>query len=328
MKNRKNFALILAILILGLVIWVNFSTGKELVRFNKRGYILDRKGEPLVLNKLRHSAYFLMKGRSPLGEGIPKEIEPYLSSILDLPEKGLIFLSDSLSEESIKELNKVKNVVINTSIERKILFKGLTPLIGMVRGEEGIFGIERAFDEKLKRGEALLLSIDTTSLKKIYNIINSFWEIKNVAIFDVSKGELLGYYSSQERDFLVDFYYIPKNAYFERISPKVEWLSNSYEVKEKGEELILTPLHLAKSLLKSVCQREIDFSVIFPRDSLCEVKEDIEEKRVFIGGNRWLVLILKKKHLFLFTGEVKEEFRDNYNWENLIKNLVFLSQNF
>ncbi|MFN4196871.1 MAG: hypothetical protein ACK4FM_02555, partial [Caldimicrobium sp.] len=188
MKCRCNLCLILALIILFLVILFNFEKGSGYYTSkSKRGYILDRNGEPLVIYKESFQAYYLIPRRNFLGSDVPEEIKAYLPKPLDLPKKGLVLLSDSLTLEEKEKLAKVKNVSIRRNVEREILLEGLDPLIGITAGDKGISGIEKVLEGKLLKGESVFISIDTHYLNKVYNLINMYpsYNIKGIAQFDL-----------------------------------------------------------------------------------------------------------------------------------------------
>ncbi|BAU23184.1 hypothetical protein THC_0793 [Caldimicrobium thiodismutans] len=328
MKCRLNLCLVFCILILGVTFLLGFARGKGYPHLEcKRGYILDRKGEPLVLNKENYQAFFLIRGKSLLGEDVPPQVKPYLSGTLDLPKKGLVLLSNSLTLDEVKVLKEVKDVIIKGSMERRPLYQSLSPLIGRMAESEGYSGMEKVFEPILKNGKSVLTSLDTNFLKKIYYLNKSYkaLDLNGVALFSLKTGELIGYYGQGEKNFLEEPILIAKEDFPAKIK-KVNWELGSYEAREEGNLLRITPLHLVKAYLARVCGSEFEPTILPQEDSRCpSISEPLElESLIAYGKERWLYLKIKGEFIYVLTGILKSEEGKPFLLEDIKKDFSFL----
>jgi len=335
MKCKPNLYLAIAIFIVGLTLFFGLATGKganpawERV-VQKRGYLLDRQGEPLVVNKERFKAYLLLKGDTLLGREWPKELQPYLNRPLDLPKKGLVLLSENLSLEEVKKLRGLENVIIKGEIERKPLFQELKPLIGDLLEDKGFSGLEKAFDPLLREGKSVLTSLDLNFLKKIYYISKNLGDVnlKGVSIFKVSTGELLGYYASSEKDWLEEELPLSERALPVKID-SVNWNLGASSVGIQGVSGKICPLHLVKALLTETCGRPIDPTLLPQREETCQPLEETKEYLYRLSEQGDFLYALKERNwLFLFWGAPVKVEGKGPDFERLKKNLQYLAKFF
>ncbi|MEZ0344079.1 MAG: hypothetical protein ABWJ99_04685 [Caldimicrobium sp.] len=328
MRCKFSLCSIIAFFILGLTLFYGLSSGRGFYPSTelkvKRGYLLDRKGEPLVINKENFKAYLILKGESPLGRDWPKEIQLYLKNPLEIPKKGLFLLSERLTLEEVKKLEKIENVVIKGDLERKPLFEGLKPLIGEVSGGEGISGLEKVFDPVLKKGESVITSLDSKFLKRVYYLNKNYGEffLKGIAQFRISTGELIAYYSQGEKDWLERQLLLGKD--YLGVRDKVVWeLDNSKNI-ERPSSSGITPLYLIKAYLTEACGKPI-YPTLLPKDKeLCSPSEkEIEFFYYLKDSEEWIYLTKKDDFLYVFLGglSVNEE---EYSFERLKNNLQYL----
>ncbi len=311
MRCKLNFCSIIAFFILGLAFFYGLSSGRGLNPSGelkvKRGYLLDREGEPLVINKENFKAYLILKGESLLGRDWPAEIQPYLKRPLEIPKKGLFLLSESLTLEEVKKLEKVENVVIKGEVERKTIFEGLKPLIGDVSGGEGISGLEKTFDPLLKKGQSVMTSLDAKFIKRIYSLNKNYGEffLKGIALFRISTGELIAYYSQGE------------NEWLERK------ISFAEEYTGKGGK-VETPLSLVKNCLAELCEKPVNPTFLPIKEKLCEPSEKELEYLFFLKDSReWIYLARKGDLLHVLFGGLPEK-EKTYSFEKLKNNLQYL----
>lgn len=334
MRCKLNLCFILALIILFMVILFNFDKGSGYYTSKaKRGYILDRKGEPLVINKESFQAYYLIQGRNFLGRDVPEEIKPYLPRLLDLPVKGLILLSESLTLEEKEKLAKVKNVSIRGNVERKILFEGLEPLIGITAGDKGISGVEKVLDGKLLKGENIILSLDTHYLNKVYNLIKMYssYNVKGVAQFDLKTGELRSYYSKDKKEWLSMSFPV-RIAWEMHVPGVVKWELGEYKVQKNGENWHLTPLHLISSYFSLACGKAFNPTVLVREENLCpEIIHKgealfylLSDEKESSGIKRWFFFYPSGETLFVITGEMEPNQSGEINWQSFKENLKYI----
>lgn len=327
MKCKGNFCLILSLLIFLLTLLFNFEKGRSYYfTQGRRGYILDRKGEPLVINKESFQAYYLIKGKSFLGEDFPKEIKPYLPKILDLPEKGLILLSENLTLDEVQRLSKVKNVSIRSSIERKVLNEGIRSLLGETTGDKGLLGLEKVYDYKLQRGESIITSLDMNLLKRVYSITKAYasYHFKGMAQFKLTTGELISYWSLEGKDWLTDPLFLQNDLPFQ-VPERVSWELGSYEVIKQPKWQI-TPLHLVFAYLNKSCGVPVNPTLIYKKEEVCsEIKEKMEELFLFFPENKsWVFLYPREGILYVLKGEVNPSQSEFFSWEKFTQNLKYI----
>ncbi len=328
MKCKNNFCLVVALLILMLTILFNFEKGRShYFAQTKRGYILDRKGEPIVLNREFFQAFYLLKGKSFLGQDVPEEIKPYLPKILDLPEKGVFLLSENLTLEEVRKLSKVKNVSIKSSVERRVLYRGIRALIGDVTEDKGLFGLEQAFDTRLQRGESVMTSLDTNLLKKGYNLINKYpsYRFKGLAQFKMKTGELISYYSSEAKDWLGEPFTIQADFNL-NIPEKITWELGSFTLEKSNQRLRLTPLHLVSAYLTQNCGKGLMPTLILKEEISCqEIKGEREELFLILPNTKeWLLFYPKEEFLYVLKGEFGTSDKEEISLDKFKQNLKYL----
>lgn len=297
----------------------------------KRGYLLDREGEPLILNKEIFKAYLILKGKSLLGRDWPEELRPYIKNPLDLPEKGLYLLSENLSFEEVKKLKKVENVVIKGELERKPLFEGLKPLIGEVSEGKGISGLEKTFDPLLKKGESVFTSLDAKILKRIYYINKNFenFFIEGIALFKLSTGELVGYYSRGEKQWLEKRIFLSQKELIGKIE-NVRWELGSLEKRENNFLVEMTPLHMIKAFLREACGKPLEPTIIPKKKDLCEpLEREIDAFYLIENSGDWIYFTSKSNLLYVLFGTLSMDKEENSNekFEKFKSNLQYLVRN-
>ncbi|MGC8965211.1 MAG: hypothetical protein ACP5KO_00160 [Caldimicrobium sp.] len=309
------------------------SSGKGFNSFSeelnvRRGYLLDREGEPLIINKENFKAYLLLKGKSLIGTDWPKEIKPYIKNPLDLPEKGLYLLSENLTLDEVKKLKKVENVIIKGELERKLLFEGLRPLIGEVAEGEGISGLEKIFDPYLKRGDSILTSIDTKIQKKVYclNINYQRFRIEGLAVFKLSTGELLAYYSQGGRNWLEKRIALSTRDFQSKVD-KVTWELGSLAIKEDRATMEITPLHIIKALMTEACGKPLDPTILPKKGEACIPSErEMDALYLLKDLEEWFYFTRKGDILYAFYGNFSLNEKE-YTPETLKNNLKYLVRN-
>ncbi len=162
----------------------------------KRGYILDRNGEPLVISFEKYRAYYLLKKGRFFRERIPEEVRKYLPTTLNLPEKGLILLSQNLSPDEFERLKGIENVILQKHYQRKLLYPYLESFVGKCFNNIGISGVEKEFNEILKKGQALRLSLNIKTEKRLYLLTKHINVPYEIAVIDLNTGEILSFLAS------------------------------------------------------------------------------------------------------------------------------------
>jgi hypothetical protein len=172
---------------------------------SKRGYILDRRGNPLVISLEHYKAYYLLKKGKFFRDKIPAPVRKYFPSTLNLPDKGLVLLSENLSPDEFEELKGIKNVILQRYYKRKLLYPYLEPFVGRCFNNIGISGVEKEFDELLRTGRALRLSLDMNLEKKLLSFVKEVSVPYEIAVINLKTGEVLSFlatspFSFKERD--------------------------------------------------------------------------------------------------------------------------------
>lgn len=330
MKCRHNICFFLAILIVLLTLSFNIPKGSgSYPKEVRRGYLLDRSGEPLVINKESFQGYLIVRGKSLLGKEIPEELKPYLPPYFELPSKGLVPISENLTFEEAQKLSKIKDVVVKGEIRRTLLFRELRPLLGIASGSEGISGVEKAFNERLKKGESLTLSLDLNICKKIYNYAkhNTLLFPRNLAIFKKDTGELLAFYSGEEKNFLAESFLIRESDFPFKLE-EVNWELEAPTLKREGSVLRVTPLHLVQALLSDYCGAQVSPTLILRKENTCKKAATSQEPLLLFLPQKgeWLYFLPKENTLYVFSGTLTEEERgENFSWEKFKKNLNYLA---
>lgn len=323
---KRNICIYLALIILAFTLILNIKKGGTTFTHPvKRGYLLDRNGEPLVLNIERFQAYYIFRGRSIVGKDIPDEIKAYLPPYFDLPKKGLVLISDSLSYEEMKKFQKIENVIIKGDVKRTPLLEGLRPLLGGVSDNEGVSGLEKAFNSKLKAGESQNLSLDLKLCKRINNsqrgILGS--TIQSLAIFKLNTGELLAFLSKEEKNFLLEPFLISPVDLSLQISDVV-WEMGLLDVKRKGPYMLVTPLHLAKSYFTIYCERELNPTLLPKKEEDCGVIQSQPEPLFLVIPNKrqWLYFFPRDEKLYIISGYLPQsEKEEEIDWDRFKKTL-------
>ncbi|MCS7199354.1 MAG: hypothetical protein N2327_03625 [Caldimicrobium sp.] len=330
MNFKIDFCLLLAVLFLSFTFILNISEGGSSFQHErKRGYLLDRAGEPLVINKERFEAYLLIDGSSLLGKDWPEELRPYLIRSLDLPKRGLFLISESLTFEEIDKLKKVRNVVIRGEIKREILYPELRGLIGLCVAGDGITGLEKIFDKELKEGESKRVSLDLNLSKKIYNYFRILASPlpTHLAVFKRDTGELLVFFSKEEKNFLTEPFLVRDNLFNEDL--KTMWELGSVEAKRKGNLIYLAPLNIVQTYLSQACGTKVKPTLLPVKERLCDItdqEKDGESLYLYLPHKRqWLAFIVSDDYLFVFSDYFQsgESGEDNL-WEVLKKRHKYL----
>jgi cell division protein FtsI/penicillin-binding protein 2 len=255
-KVRQNRFIIVNFLILLGIFLLNFAFSQQegdTSIIKKRGYILDRNFLPIAISVESYRAYYLLN-KSELGGKIPEEVKKYLPDILTLPEKGIILLAKNLNLEEAQRLKKEKNVILQRDFKRKILFPFLEPLIGKTFNGRGVSGIEKVFDEKLKRGEFIVLSLDTKLEEKLARFVKrTALEKIAILIFNTRTGELLGYF--QKNNPVLKKYY-PLSDF--NISPAevsdFSWELGKQKIIYDHGEIKITLMHFVNWIFGKLCK--------------------------------------------------------------------------
>jgi hypothetical protein len=275
----------------------------------KRGYILDREGNPLVISRDHYRAYLLIKGKAMIGDDLSPVVRKYFAQGVNLPEKGVFLLSDSLTQEEAELLKREDNVFVEWSFERKVIYPGLEALVGRVRNQDGVAGLEKAFDDSLKQGNSLRVSLSLDTIKRISNLGKKTKDLEEILVAK-RNGELLGFYSLSttpffEKPFLLPPYLLPSYEF-----SALEWEFGKQEVKKDGEYLRITPLHLVQAELRRINGEDTGLTVL-PRfgaeeatikssgSSSQEAKEEIlvlpsQEKSIhLLSGKERVILVVR-----------------------------------
>jgi len=170
----------------------------------KRGYILDRKADPLVISFENYKAYYLLKKGRFFREKIPAVVRKYLPKTLNLPDEGLILLSENLSPEELQELKGIKNVILQRYYKRKLLYPYLGSFVGRCFNNIGISGVEKEFDELLRTGRPLRLSLDLNLEERLLSFARNLSVPYEIAVFDLQTGEVLGFLATPPFSFKRD----------------------------------------------------------------------------------------------------------------------------
>jgi len=275
----------------------------------KRGYILDREGNPLVISRDHYRAYLLIKGKAMIGDDLSPVVRKYLAQGVNLPEKGVFLLSDSLTQEEAELLKREDNVFVEWSLERKVIYPGLEALVGRVRNQEGVAGLEKAFDDSLKQGDSLQVSLSLDTIKRISNLGKKTKDLEEILVAK-RNGELLAFYSLSTTPFFEKPFLLPPNLLPSYEFSTLEWEFGKQEVKKEGEYLRIKPLHLVQAELRRINGEDTGLTVL-PRfgaeeatikssgSSSQEAKEEIlvlpsQEKSIhLLSGKERVILVVR-----------------------------------
>jgi hypothetical protein len=236
-------------------------------------------------------------------------VRKYLAQGVNLPEKGVFLLSDSLTQEEAELLKREDNVFVEWSFERKVIYPGLEALVGRVSNQDGVAGLEKAFDDSLKQGNSLQVSLSLDTIKRISNLGKKVKDLEEILVAK-RNGELLAFYSLSttpffEKPFLLPPYLLPSYEF-----STLEWEFGKQEVKKEGEYLRITPLHLVQAELRRINGENTRLTVL-PRfeaeeatikssgSSSQEAKEEIlvlpsQEKSIhLLSGKERVILVVR-----------------------------------
>jgi len=279
---------------------VNSVKGTEGCNAKKRGYILDRNFTPIALSVVKYKAYYLLDGGP-----IPKVVRAYLGNTLNLPEKGSVLISNDLTPDEVKKLSHTRRVVIEKQFQRHLLQPYLRFLIGETFGGEGISGIEKAFDNRLKQGKVVVLSIDLSLEKKLYSLARRL-EPKGfaAAVFNVCTGEVLGYIDTGT-PLLFDSFYPVKLFGIRKKLPNFKWELYDTNLVNKGGIQRINLWYLAKLYMDSISASRTDPTILFKNVNLSKACKPLETGfvqnfsfpngtiKVLSKGNKLAIVILK-----------------------------------
>jgi len=275
----------------------------------KRGYVLDREGNPLVISRDHYRAYLLIKGKAMIGDDLSPVVRKYLAQGVNLPEKGVFLLSDSLTQEEAELLKREDNVFVEWSLERKVIYPGLEALVGRVRNQDGVAGLEKAFDDSLKQGNSLQVSLSLDTIKRISNLGKKTKDLEEILVAK-RNGELLAFYSLSTTPFFEKPFLLPPNLLPSYEFSTLEWEFGKQEVKKEGEYLRIKPLHLVQAELRRINGEDTGLTVL-PRfgaeeatikssgSSSQEAKEEIlvlpsQEKSIhLLSGKERVILVVR-----------------------------------
>jgi len=306
MKKKQAFLLFLSIFLLLVVAILNFSvnkvTGKAPNYQIKRGYIFDRNLKPIAISLENYKAYYVLKENSFLSSSDLAILKKYLGSTLNLPKKGVVLLSDDLSLDEVEKFKKEKNIIIEKSFKRKILQPYLKFLIGKTFNGYGVSGLEKVFNEHLKKGKPLILSLDLNLEKKIYNIIQEFsLPAFGIAIFNLETGELLGYLESENIK-LFDNYY-PLNFFNlpDKEIKNFRWVLGEKPVIKEKDMMKINAWHLAKWYMDTVCNHPITPTILYTKTKICKPNLEIFDRKeyTYTLGNIFITIAFKKNKMIL-----------------------------
>jgi len=306
MKKKQAFLLFLSIFLLLVVGILNFSTNKVIGKptnyQTKRGYIFDRNLKPIAISLENYKAYYLFKENSFLSSSDLAILKKYLGSTLNLPKKGVVLLSDDLSLDEVEKFKKEKNVIIEKSFKRKVLQPYLKFLVGKTFNGYGVSGLEKVFNEHLKKGKPLILSIDLNLEKKIYNIIQEFGlPAFGIAIFNLETGELLGYLESENIKLFDNYYPL---SFFNLPDKKIKnfrWALGEKPVIKEKDMMKINAWHLAKWYMDTVCNQSITPTILYTKTKICEPNLEIFDRKeyTYTLGNIFITIAFKENKMIL-----------------------------
>ena len=328
-KNKfilANFLILLGIFLL------NFALDHQVKNrcFGKRrGYILDRNFSPIALSSESYRAYYLLN-KEELGGKIPAEVKKYLPDILTLPEKGVIPLAENLDLDEAKKLSREKNVILQKDYKRKLLFPSLEPIIGKTFNGRGVSGIEKAFDSKLRKGEFVVLSLDTKLEKRLVRCIKSLKTEKiAVLVFNINTGELLAY--AQKNDSVLKrYFYLSDFGIPENEISNFSWELGEEKVIHTGKHIQITLLHLADWIFKKL-SRNVHPTLLYKKEiknkkiqyhnpKTANFLKELKKGKIYDLENDVIIITLKRNKLIIIDIVKKEDTPDSYLVLNRILN--------
>ena len=306
MKKKQAFLLFLSIFLLLVVAILNFSvnkvTGKAPNYQIKRGYIFDRNLKPIAISLENYKAYYILKENSFLSSSDLAILKKYLGSTLNLPKKGVVLLSDDLSLDEVEKFKKEKNIIIEKSFKRKILQPYLKFLIGKTFNGYGVSGLEKVFNEHLKKGKPLILSLDLNLEKKIYNIIQEFdLPAFGIAIFNLETGELLGYLESENIKLFDNYYPLSFFNIPDKEIKNFRWVLGEKPVIKEKDMMKINAWHLAKWYMDTVCNHPITPTILYTKTKICKPNLEIFDRKeyTYTLGNIFITIAFKKNKMIL-----------------------------
>lgn len=325
MKSSFKFSFFsfLFIFILILISTSNLTNSKvkdkrEISSGVKRGAILDRNFEPIAFSIEFYKAYYLIKegffskNPSPL-------VAKYLPSFLELPKKGVWLLSNKMDSKEIEKLRKEKNVFIESYYVRLLLQPFMKFLIGEVINETGVSGLEMVFDEVLREGNWIRLSLDMKLQKELY------WRIKNnplsVAVIDLKSGEFLVYWDPPESSYFTQYFPLSDFGLNKEEVSSFRWELGEIKVANENSKIKITPLHFAKWIFNKACNNTEELTLL-PRAPLCQPSLEVFAKfpRIFYLEKKVFYLAFKKDRLIILMDEIVK------NPQIKLNNLKYLAQ--
>ncbi len=312
MKPNFKFSFFSFIFVFLLLFASNFAIPKVKEKTNfpgiKRGAILDRNYEPIAISAEFYKAYYLVKDRF-FGQKLSPSVSKYLPSLLELPKKGLVLLTDKLDLKEVEVLKKEKNVFVESYYVRDILQPCTKFLIGEVVNDFGISGLEKIFNDVLKDGNWIRISLD---MKLQKNLCDKFEETKSFSavVVDLKSGEFLAYLD------------LPENSYFTQLFPVSDFNLSSEEISsfrwELGEikpvsensQIKITPLHILKWFFNKICNNNYDLTIL-PRTPICQHSTEVSFKfpLSFFSQNKILYLDFKKNKLIMLITEIEKDYK-------------------
>jgi hypothetical protein len=190
---------------------------------------------------------------------------------------------------------------VEWSFERKVIYPGLEALIGRVSNQEGVAGLEKAFDDSLKQGKSLQVSLSLDTIKRISNLGKKVKDLEEILVAK-RNGELLAFYSLFttpffEKPFLLPPYLLPSYEF-----STLEWEFGKQEVKKDGEYLRITPLHLVQAELRRINGENTRLTVL-PRFGAEEATIKSSDSSSQEAKEEILVLPSQEKSIHLLSGK-------------------------
>lgn len=278
----------------------------------KRGAILDRNFEPIVVSNEFYKVYYLVKDSFFSHKPSPL-VSKYLPSPFDLPKKGVILLSDKLNFNEVEIFKNEENIFIETYYIRTFLQPSMKFLIGEVINENGISGLEKTFNEILKEGNWVRISLDNKLQEYLYS--HSKNNHLSGMIVNLRSGEVLAYFDPPENSYFVQYFSVLDFGIpIEEIS-SFQWELGEVKVIKETFPGKITPLHLTKWIFNKVCNNTYELTLL-PRPFLCEPSLEFLSKLplTFYLENKILYFTFKKDNLIALITETKENPNSQLNY--------------
>lgn len=279
----------------------------------KRGAILDRNYEPISISMEFYKAYYLIrddffsKKFSPL-------VSKYLPSPLELPKKGLVLLKDKLDLKEVEILKNEENVFIESYYVRILLQPYMKFLIGEVANEYGISGLEKAFNEILKEGNWIRISLDMKLQRNLYNKLDKN-RFLSAAVIDLKSGEFLAYWDLPENSHFTQYFPFSDFGISSKEIASFQWELGEIKPTYENLKVKITPLHLAKWFFNKACNNTYELTLL-PRAPICEPSAEILSKLPlsFYFQDKLIYLAFKKDSLIILVTKIKEDPRVTLNY--------------